>query len=60
MILQRTVLDPINGVCILVGTGEPTGIDAPQGSLYLRRDGASGSTLYTKYGTGTSDWATLS
>lgn len=60
MILQRTVLDPINGVCILVGTGAPTGIDAPIGSLYIRRDGASGTILYTKYGTGTSDWSSLS
>lgn len=60
MILQRVVLDPIGGACILIGNGEPTGLDAPQGSLYIRRDGGNGSTLYTKYGTGTSDWSALS
>jgi hypothetical protein len=60
MILQRFVLDPINGVCILIGDGAPTGLDAPQGSLYIRRDGGSGTTLYTKYGTTTSDWSALS
>lgn len=60
MILQRVILDPITGVCILIGDGSPTGLDAPQGSLYIRKDGASGTTLYTKYGTGTSDWSALS
>lgn len=60
MIIQRTILDPIIGVCIIVADGDPTGLDAPQGSLYLRRDGGNGTTLYTKYGTGSSDWSAVS
>jgi len=59
MIIQRTVLDPITGVCILVGEGSPNGLDAPSGSLYIRRDSAQNEVLYTKYNTGSSDWSVL-
>ena len=40
-------------VQIFSGTGSPEGIfNAPQGSLYLRTDGGSGTTLYIKETTG--------
>ncbi len=44
------------GLIVLTGSGAP-GVAAPVGSLYLRTDGGSGSTLYVKEtGTGTSGW----
>lgn len=43
---------------ILSGHGSPLGaVDAPVGSLYLRRDGGTGTTLYIKEsGTGNTGW----
>jgi hypothetical protein len=40
------------------GTGTPEGaVTAPVGSLYLRKDGGAGSTLYVKEsGTGNTGW----
>lgn len=38
-----------SGVQVLEGAGSPTGVvAAPVGSIYLRRDGGAGSTLYVK------------
>lgn len=47
----------LNG--IYSGTGTPEGaVAAPVGSLYLRRDGGAGTTLYVKQsGTGNTGWA---
>lgn len=60
MILQRTVLDPITGICIIVADGSPiSNIDAPSGSLYIRRDASSNNVIYVKYGTATSNWQLL-
>lgn len=48
-----------NGVKILAGSGTPEGVVAATvGSLYLRRDGGAGTTLYVKQtGTGNTGWA---
>ena len=48
-----------SGVRITSGSGSPQGVvSAPVGSLYLRTDGAAGSTLYVKEsGTGNTGWA---
>lgn len=44
------------GVRMLVGDGNPHGnILAPEGSIYLRTGGASGSSFYTNYG-GSTGW----
>ena len=59
MILQRTILDPTTGICIIVATGTPTNIDAPSGSLYIRRDASSNTVMYAKYGASVSDWQLL-
>jgi len=48
-----------NGVTITSGTGSPAGVvAAPQGSLFLRTDGAAGTTLYVKEsgGVGNTGW----
>jgi hypothetical protein len=49
-----------SGVRILTGTGDPEGVHtAPVGSLFLRTDGGSGTTLYVKEsGTGNTGWST--
>lgn len=45
------------GAQIQQGTGSPEGvITAPWGSLYLRRDGGAGTTLYVHEGTGNTGW----
>jgi hypothetical protein len=47
------------GVNIVTGTGDPeNNVAAPQGSLFLRRDGAAATTLYVKTsgGTGNTGW----
>lgn len=51
----------VNGLQVLGGSGTPEGVKtAPVGSLYMRSDGASGTTLYTKEtGTGTTGWAVV-
>ena len=38
----------LNGVKILVGSGSPSSIPAPTGSLYMNRTGGGGSTFYVK------------
>lgn len=47
-----------SGASQLTGTGDPNGtVAAPQGSTYLRTDGAATTTLYVKTaGSGTSGW----
>jgi hypothetical protein len=49
----------LNGVKIITGNGVPEGSGtAPIGSMYLRKDGGAGSTLYIKEsGTGNTGWA---
>lgn len=59
MIIQRTVIDPIVGTAILVGDGTPVGLDAPTGSIFVRKDGGSNQMVYVKYGNTTSDWQIL-
>ena len=49
----------ISGISITVGVGDPTGvISATQGSIYLRTDGSTSTTLYVKTsgGSGSSGW----
>lgn len=48
----------INGIHVLSGTGDPEGVvTAPAGSLFLRTNGASGSSLYSKAtGSGNTGW----
>ena len=50
-----------NSITIKANTGTPEGTQtAPVGSLFLRTDGASGTTLYTKEsGTGNTGWSTI-
>jgi len=50
----------INGASIYSGTGTPESvITAPVGSMYLRVNGGSGTTLYIKEsGTGNTGWST--
>jgi hypothetical protein len=50
---------PITAPQIMTGTGAPGSTVAPRGSVYLRSDGGSGSTLYAKHGAGDSDWAAV-
>lgn len=38
----------LNGVKILVGSGSPSSIPAPNGSLYMNRTGGGGTTFYVK------------
>lgn len=47
-----------NGVFMYAGVGDPTGVlPAPVGSLYLRSDGSSGTSLYVKeIGTDNAGW----
>ena len=48
----------INGITIFTGNGDPGGTVANVGSLYLRLDGSSGTTLYVKEsGTDGSGWS---
>lgn len=50
----------INGITIFTGSGSPEGvITANVGSIYLRLNGSSGTTLYVKEnGTGKTGWST--
>ena len=50
----------INGITIFTGSGTPEGVvTANIGSLYLRLNGGSGSTLYVKEsGTAKTGWST--
>lgn len=50
----------LNGVTIFTGNGSPEGvITANIGSMFLRLNGGSGSTLYVKEsGTGSTGWST--
>lgn len=64
IILQKPVIirgaTNINGITIFTGNGSPEGvITANIGSIYLRLNGGSGSTLYVKEsGTGKTGWST--
>jgi hypothetical protein len=51
----------IANATVSAGTGSPEAvIAAPVGSMYMRKDGASGTTLYTKTsGTGNTGWETV-
>lgn len=49
----------VGTVCILSGTGDPgagSGTVAPQGSMFLRTDGSTSTTLYVKTGAGDTAW----
>lgn len=50
-----------SGVGLFEGSGSPEGVQtAPVGSLYLRRDGAAGTSLYLKEtGTGNTGWVPI-
>lgn len=49
-----------NGVFMYSGVGDPTGVvTAPIGSIYLRSDGSSGTSLYVKENTGSTGWTAL-
>lgn len=50
-----------SGVKVMEGSGTPEGaITAPVGSIFLRRDGSTGTTTYTKAsGTGSTGWITI-
>lgn len=56
-ILKQIIFD--NEVAIISGLGSPEGfITANKGSLYLRADGGTNTTLYVKEsGTGSNGWA---
>lgn len=56
--LTVTNVATIGAAQILSGTGSPqSAISAPQGSLFLRTDGGSGTTLYVKEsGSGNTGW----
>lgn len=50
--ISSTPQTPIEG--LYTGTGSPEGeVKAPQGSLYLRTDGSTSTTLYVKTSGGT-------
>ena len=56
---QVLLIDRLSGLnTIYSGTGNPNGVvSAPVGSIYMRRDGASGASLYIKEsGTGNTGW----
>ena len=49
----------VGGVQILGGAGDPSagsGTSAPQGSMFLRTDGGTSTTLYVKTGSGNTNW----
>lgn len=64
IILQKPVIirgaTNVNGITIFTGNGSPEGvIVANVGSMYLRLNGGSGSTLYVKEsGTASTGWST--
>ena len=53
----RTV-NALSAARVLSGQGSPEGVvEAPVGTLYTRKDGGTGTTLYCKEsGTGSSGW----
>lgn len=54
IILNANTSPPFNSVYISYGAGSPEGvIPAGQGSIYLRTDGATNTTLYVKTAAGT-------
>ncbi len=57
-ILPNSTFAPENAPAVISGAGAPTGT-APQGSLYLRVDGAAATTAYVNTDGGTT-WAALS
>jgi hypothetical protein len=49
---------PPRSTGILAGDGDPTGVvDAAIGTIYRRRDGGAGTSLYVKEGATSADWA---
>jgi hypothetical protein len=47
--INKTNVIEVGSIKIVIGTGSPEGVTtAPIGSLFLRKDGSSGSTLYAK------------
>lgn len=53
----RVLFGAASGPFISSGTGSPEGVvTASAGSLYIRTDGGSGFTLYTKVGSGSTGW----
>jgi hypothetical protein len=49
---------PVETAVVLTGTGSPQGVvTAPVGTLYTRKDGGAGTTLYVKEtGSGSTGW----
>jgi hypothetical protein len=48
-----------NSTQVLDGAGDPSaapGLAAPQGAVFLRRDGGASTTLYVKTGPLATDW----
>jgi hypothetical protein len=58
VVADEVIVDPINNVQVLSGSGSPEGIVASGvGSLYLRSDGGAGTSLYVKEsGSGKNGW----
>jgi len=58
--IAGAVVSPLtftSGPTIQTGTGDPTGVvQAAQGSLFLRTDGAAATTLYVKTGALIGNW----
>jgi hypothetical protein len=47
--IDKTNVIEVGSIKVVIGTGSPEGVTtAPIGSLFLRKDGAAGSTLYAK------------
>jgi|SRR5665213_541475 len=60
--IRRTALDAESSIWIIVGNADPTvtpGVNATVGSIYVRRTGGSGRTLFEKYGPGPTAWEPL-
>ncbi|MCD6674841.1 MAG: hypothetical protein LT106_18565 [Burkholderiaceae bacterium] len=58
----RPIIRTVNALSdarVLTGVGSPEGVvEAPVGTLYTRKDGGAGSTLYVKQsGTGSTGWS---
>jgi hypothetical protein len=48
--LERLVRDRLGRIdsIVIQAAGDPTAIDAPVGTMYLRTDGGAGTTLYVR------------
>lgn len=61
--ITKLFVDNFNRQCILAGDGDPSvgqGTIAPQGSIYLRRDGGTATSLYVKTGPLPTNWTPAS